>query len=318
MSLNPVDKWKLQQQEELKAALRSGKSGTKLLDDGENNIGNATKLEPIPLPPGPNNYSKVPAPSNNSRLLNLTASSKQGQSITVVITAARVPDADGFVGPITGIVEFGNGSSTTKVEFDVPIGPYIGDIAHDQKGDQPQDSGAIVQVPTGIVRAFARYDNLFITPTVLGVVPFPQTFGPNIGTNGPPQQLPAPVNVKAFAAYFGRVFSRLYKTQYLYIAPDAVTPVSMLGLYCIPPFAKFVRVVREPQTASITLRLWDGLPGAPVSLPTNNFYEEYVVASGPSPRIPIEGNESFIRVSSTTANPADRVNSIKLVYEIGL
>ena len=110
----------------VRSSLRSGKTGQRLLDDAENNVGNATTLNPQELPAGFEfTVQKQPAPP---RLLNLTSASKTGQNVTVVMTASRV-SGKGVAGPVTGVIEFGNGTQSTRVEFDIPVGPYIGFLA---------------------------------------------------------------------------------------------------------------------------------------------------------------------------------------------
>jgi hypothetical protein len=308
------------------AALRSGKGkGVRLLDDSDMNIGNAATLAPQVLPAGVYHTTQAQTLTNNSRLLNLTAESKSGQSITVVMTASRLPNTAGLPGPITGVIEFGNGAVTTKVEFDVPFGPYQGDYLSTVNNVEPQDSGAIIQVPTGVLRVFARYDNAFLTPLLDGkaygggTIPFPN---PESGPFGPNVKQPTNVRIKAFATYFGRIHTRLYKTQYLYtgafVNPGPVEFGATLyggGLYCIPPFAKNVRLVRSPQTAAMNVTIIDPLPGSPpVGLGSAFLTSLYAIPSGPAPLIPIEGNDCLIQVQSNT--PADTVSAVKLVYEI--
>jgi hypothetical protein len=326
-TMNPVAKLRQMQHDELAAALRAGKTGLKLLDDAENNVGNATRIDPQVLPAGQNYTGITQALANNSRVLNLTASSRSGQSITVVIAASRIPNQLGFVGPLTGIIEFGNGTTTTRIEFDVPSGPFIGSTVLDQPGDQPQDSGAVVQVPTSVLRAYARYDNAFLTPTVNGSVfggtgslpianPTAYPYAPNLNTAGP-------LAVRAFSAYFGRVHTKLYKTQYLYVTDGAGTTSSFYYTtsgnpgprYCIPPFAKSVRLIRMPQTAAMTLTLDDGLPGLPVT--PQIFSETYAIASGIAPVIVVDGQKKFITIKSASGGANDAVSAVMLVYEIG-
>ena len=332
----------MQEQASIQAARRSGKSGMRLLDDGENNVGNSTIIEPVFLPL-PQLYSNVPV-GPRPRLLNLTAESKTGQSVTVVMTASRLPNSEGGTGPITGIIEFGNGTQTTFIEFDLPIGPFMGGASAVSPGSTPQDSGAVVQVPSSIVRAFARYDNAFITPiqnfgdpvfgqpgTLYAIAPASGPFAPNPTTNDPsgpfPGRLIAPVNIKAFANYFGRHFSRLYKTQYLYVG-DTLAPVVFQGVlgpqtfavtYAIPPFAKSVRLVREPQSAAMTITLFDGCanPNAsPLAVNPPNFADSYAIAaSAPCPPITIDGTYQTVGVKSASNN--DTVSAVKLIYEIG-
>jgi hypothetical protein len=323
--MNAKDLFLLQEEQNLRSTLRSGKTGLRLLDDAENNVGNAVVLEPqvlpaVPLPGVP--YTVVPqSGANNSRLLNLTSASKTGQSITVIVTAAKLPGQSGLTGPYTAIAEFGNGTVSTRVEFDVPFGPFISrSLVGSSPDNQPQDSGAIIQLPTGILRLFARYDNAFVTPELAGFafggpgspVPIPAVSGPF-----PPNASPVPLTTKAFAAYFGRIHTKLFKTQYVYTG-DPGFPVSFFYLvggnpfpafYCVPPFAKSVRVVRIPQTAAMMLNLVDT---SAIGLPA----ESYNIPSGVSPVIPIEGNETVIMLQSATGGGADKVSFVKLVYEI--
>jgi len=324
-SKSPFDIMRRHKIAEMSAALRAGKNGTSLLDDGENNIGNATQIDPQILPVGVN-YTTVPQTlSNNSRILNLTATSSKAQSITVVMTASKVGGAPGSTGPLTGLIEFGNGTQFTRVEFDVPFGPYTSAfLLGDNDNDQPQDSGAVIQVPTGILRAYFRYDNAFITPEVQGYAfggpDSPGPINPLSGPYSPNFVHPGPMRTKAFTAYFGRLWSQLYKTQYLYVGSVA-NPVSFYygappvdpAYYCIPPFAKSVRLIRAPQTAAMTLTLLDPSSASAGSIVSKT----YDVASGVAPVIPIEGNENLISLKSATASPGDQVYFVKLVYEIG-
>jgi len=329
--MDPKALFLLQQNQNLQAARRSGKTGVRLLDDGENNVGNATKINPQILPSG--EALTTIKQSNPSRVLNLTAASKSAQSMTIVMTASRLNAQSGVAGPITGILEFGNGTQSTKVEFDVPIGPFSGDIDGVAAGTQPEDGGAIIQVPTGVLRAYARYDNAYITPNLPGYAfgqqgsasyPIPANAGPFSPGHGIPDPvthvLPdvAPVNVKAFAAYYGRVHSKLYKTLYLYNGDVAnpvpfgtpISGVDVKNTFPIPPFAKSVQVIRTPYTSAMILLLSDL-----VSLSGSGLGGYNHIPSGPCPTIPIIGNQTIIGVSS--ASNADTVSAVSLVFEIG-
>ena len=328
----------IQQQQNRRSALRSGKTGTGLLDDGENNVGNATTIEPQILPAGLEFTTNKQQPING-RVLNLTAEAKKGQSVTVVMTAARPSNRNGGSGPLTGIIEFGNGTQSTAIEFDVPVGPFVGDFLNVAQGTQPEDSGAVIQVPTGVLRAYARYDNAYITPEIYGYAfggpgspsPFPPAsnigpYAPNLGFPygtplDPTPRPPCPLQVKAFANYFGRHHTKLYKTQYLYIgsnvAPVAFTQPGNTGgfaIYMIPPFAKSVKVVPFP-AVSMTIRLNDQVAIGSDTPSTFILEETYVITAGTYPEIPITGNNNTILVQSTAAG--DKVSGLKLVYEIG-
>ena len=286
--------------------------------DAEQNIGNSTLLQPQPGSVA----TTIPA-TNPARLLMLSGPSKSAQTTSIVFTASRVVGADnpnpGYAGPITGILEFGNGGRVTKVEFDVPLGPYLGEFQGAIASSEPQDGGIIVTVPTGVLRAYARYDNLLIQPT-LGPhsLPMAQRLVPPVpfvGPGGPvlPPGVAAPaepVLVKAMSAYYTRHFARAYKTQYCYVGAPGVPNQHIIGYYyCIPAFARSVKLLRIPSTASFTVTLSDGV---------NAALDQVVVPSGSSPTIPIVGTETVIAVRSTTHTPADSVNMLALCYEIGI
>ena len=329
--MDPKALFLLQENQNRLAARRSGKTGKRLLDDGENNVGNATALMPQILPAG--QVLTTVKQSNPPRLLNLTAESNTGQSMTLVMTASRQANHQGVAGPITGIIEFGNGTQSTKVEFDVPFGPFVGDIDGVAPGTQPEDGGAVVQIPTGVLRAYARYDNAYITPDLQGFAfgeagsgsfPLPPGAGPFApGNSVPPNPTDpgsTPATVKAFANYYGRVHSKLYKTLYLYNGNVAVpvtfgTPivgVNVQQTFAIPPFAKSVQVIRTPYTASMIMLLSDL-----VSISGSGLGGYVPIPSGPSPTIPIVGNQTVIGVSSASNGAGDRVSAVSLVFEIG-
>ena len=303
--LDPRTIARMQDQANQNAAKRSGKSGTRLLDDAENNVGNSTILYPEILPPG-QNFTTVKQ-SNPPRVLNLTADSKSGQSITVVMTAARQANQSGHAGPVTGIIEFGNGTQFTRTEFDVPLGPYTGTFNGVAPGTQPDDSGAVIQVPTGIVRAYFRYDDAYITPSLDGLAaasPSPDIYGPNYIPGGLFQ---TPILAKAFTNYFGRHHTKLYKSLYLL---NCLTAGGVLfnnpnhQAFSLPPFAKSIQVVRSPDTAAMTLELTDQF-----------VLETFPIASGPSPIIPVTGNQTSFFLTSATSG--DKVSYVKVVCEIG-
>jgi hypothetical protein len=308
----------MQERDNLRAAKRSGKTGTRLLDDGENNVGNAIVLQPQTLSAGVN-FTTVRQDAINGRILNLTASSKSGQSVTVVMTAARTAeDRSGVAGPITGVLEFGNGTQSTKIEFDIPVGPYVGNIRASSAGSQPEDSGAVIQVPTGIIRAYARYDNAYITPELGGFAfggPGSPAFPLFAGTGpfSPNTNLPIAVQVKAFADYFGRHHTKLYKTQYAYIG-NSTLPQAFSGIYAIPPFAKSVQIIPAP-AVSMTANITYSIPIGSNSPNPFEFDERYIITAGTYPVIPIEGNATLIQLANTGVG--DLVYGVKLVYEIG-
>jgi hypothetical protein len=295
-----------------------------LLDtDADQNIGNSTLLQPQP-----GSVATVIAATNPARLFQLNGPSKTAQTVSVVFTASRIVGQDnpnpGYAGPITGILEFGNGGRFTKVEFDVPVGPFLGNFQGAVASSEPQDGGVIVTVPSGVLRAYARYDNLLVQPALglptqstaqlLGV-PFVGPGGPVQPPAPPIQQAPAePVLVKAMAAYYTRHFARAYKTQYCYVgSPGFIAQWIPNGkaVYCVPAFARTVKLLRwnsnVSTTPSMTLQFFDGI----------NFLEEVAIPAGtPSPTLDLVGNETIIQVLSST--PADTITFLALCYEIGI
>jgi len=295
-----------------------------LLDtNADQNIGNSALLQPQPGSVA----TTIPA-TNPARILQLNGPSKTAQTVSIVFTASRVVGQDnpnpGYAGPITGILEFGNGGRFTKVEFDVPVGPFLGNFQGAAASSEPQDGGVIVTVPSGVLRAYARYDNLLIQPTLgLPTQSTAQKLGvPFVGPGGPvaptsPSPAPAePVLVKAMAAYYTRHYAKAYKTQYCYVgSPGFIAQWMPSGqgkaVYCVPAFARTVKLLRWNSnlstSPSMTLQFYDGI----------NFLEEVTIAAGAvSPTIDLVGNETIIQVVSTS--PSDTITFLALCYEIGI
>lgn len=246
---------------------------TPLLDDAEQNIGNSAIVQPQAGSAG----TVIPQIIKD-RIIQLQGGSAAGQTTTVVMTASRIVGADnpspGFPGPITGVVEFGNGGRSTKVEFDVPVGPFDGSINQASNAVEPQDGAVVVTVPTSVVRAYARYDNLLLAPLLGTDPPISQAQAAGVvpvGPGGPlwcqviptppptiplsPQSVlvpPEPVLVKAMAAYFSKAYSKVYKTLNCYLTsetnatpPPPVNPPSA----ALPPVPIFINGAGAAQIA---------------------------------------------------------------------
>ena len=305
-----------------------------LLDtQADQNIGNGFILQPQA-----GGATVVPQSSANSssyeRILMLTGPSSTGQTTSIVLTASRLSGPNnpypGFPGPITGIIEFGNGGQFTKVEVDIPIGPFVGDFQTATPATEPQDGGVIVTVPTGVLRVYARYDNQLIQPVITALNPHP---GPPqslaqlynklhplspvlfLGPGGPIQTSqstvpPEPVQVKAMAAFFSRHTSKVYRTQYCFVSlmnSGQAVPVS--GQYfCVPPFARSVKVLRAPFTTPLTITLLDN----------QGHFLEGPITIGPSssPTIPLVGTETIVSLNGATG-PVN-ITLLALCYEIGI
>ena len=326
-----------------------GRSGNRepkhLLDiDAEQNIGNGIQA----LQPQAGGATVVPQ-TNPERILMLSGPSSSGQTTSVALTASRIVPGPqnatpGFPGPITGIIEFGNGGQFTRAEVDIPIGPFAGAFSVASSAIQPQDGGVIITVPTGMLRVYARYDNLLIHPmlqTVAGqpVQSLAQAHGQLFEGPGAPSIYPStsnattppipaePVEVKAMAAYFSRHTSKVYRTHYLYVADKAQVPPNSLNpspfpfapaiqlilqgngspysYFCIPPFARAVKVLRQNITTDVNVYLYDNM---------YNLLDIVQITSGSAPIIPLMGTETIIGLTT----PSGKVWFLALCYEIGI
>lgn len=296
---------------------------TPLLDNEDQNIGNSAIIQPQA---GAVGSGTVIPQDLKHRLLNLTAGSASGQTTSVVMTARRIiaGSADnpypGLPGPITGIVEFGNGGRFTRAEFDVPIGPFAGYFDRAASSLEPQDGGAIITVPTGVLRVYARYDNLLLTPLLNTNPPIclAQNAGvPVIGPGGPVTTVPPPpivaepLLVQAATSYFSRALSKVYKTLYCYVA-DYTAPVTIpLPLYtcfALPAFTRSVKVLRRPVTAQLDVYLRHGI----------QVMDQYRIATGAQGvAVEVVGHENIIEIDSVDLL-ADQVTFLAVVCEIGI
>lgn len=288
---------------------------TPLLNNAEQNIGNSEIVQPQ------EGTATILPQMNPPRIIMLTGGSASGQTTTVTMTAARLlPGPDnpnpGLAGPITGVVDFGSGARSTRVEFDVPCGPYIGYVSQASNATEPQDGGTMVTVPTSIIRAYARYDNLLIAP-VLNTTPpqsLAQLFGlPFFGPGGPtgvPSVPPQPMLVKAMAAYFTRPRSKAYKTVYLYVANiSGPLPLNVVirQFFCLPAFARTLKVLRQPLASAVDIVLHDGI----------RIVDQVAVAGGATcPTIDVVGQECVVGIQSPQA--ADSYTFLALVCEIAV
>jgi hypothetical protein len=302
-------------------------SKTPLLEDEEQNIGNSAILRPQVGPNGPMTPSGTVIPQHSPpRIVNLqNGGSGAGQTTSLIMTARRIVggSADnplpGIPGPITGIVEFGNGGRSTRVEFDVPTGPFAGFFDNATSALDPQDGGVIVTVPTGVLRAYARYDNLLLAPLLNTNPPvsLAQSRGVTVcGPGGPlaarPAGIPAePVLVQAMASYFSRVKAPVYKTIYCYVSdfdvPVAV-PLPTFTCFALPAFTKSVRVLRQPLSAALDISLRKDV----------QVMDQFSIAGGsPGQAVDIIGQENIIEIDSHDL-VADHVTFLAVVCEIGI
>ena len=306
-----------------------GNVKARLLDDADANIGNGAIITAQPFPQGPLGPPNLKPESNPARILNLDALSTTGQTVTVTFTASLLQGVFSFEsGPITGIIEFGNGAVFTRVEFDISIGP-VGSVGGGAPGSgtptEPQDGGVTITVPSGVLRAYARHDGAYMTPDIFGKLPN----NPPAGTPSTcisPHTTNVQIFAKAFAGYYTRHFSRLYKTQYIFRCDQSNVANSSViyNLYPIPAFAKSVRLLRNIITSSsLKLYIYDGIPiiatppfPAPPYSSDGNLLDVVQIPAGIScPTIPLPGTATCILVETTGGTV---VNFAALLYEIGL
>lgn len=230
------------QTERAQAAGRRLSNKNRLLDNGDQNIGNAVVVTPQPL--GPGGIAQSIPLLDPPRILALDAESPTGQMVTITMGASLMTDngASGAstCGPITGIIEHGNGSVFSRIEFDVPVGPF----EYNVKAKQPVSGGVTLTLPCGTLRVYARHDGSYATPTVTGALAAPI---PPMATNNPAQVL-------AFATYFTRPGSQSPRRT---LYPGTAFNALANGSYSIPPFAKRFRLVKG--IATLNAKAYDVL-----------------------------------------------------------
>lgn len=323
------------------------RSHSKLLDDADMNIGNQ-----VPLLGGWLSTQMISSPNQNpDRIINLAAESNTAQMVTVALAAFTNPPLNqdsglsSLAGPLTAIIEFGNGAQTTKAEVDVPVGQTLNIV----NTSNAADGGTLVTVPAGTLRVYGRNDSNLITPSASfnGSIQFgnpnsgdpahgsnniPRGFGPwwaNFFGGGLPntsQVSPVPATMKAMATYFTRPSgqrTRNTKTIWVYNSlpdngVDIVGAAGQPAIYFIPAFAKSVRVLRNScpdgdvsagPACSVTLTIYDQ------TLITQYPIETFAIAAGAaSPTFEIPMSAVAVGVLTGTA----LTNSFALEFEIGI
>ena len=342
---------------------------TPLLKDAEQNIGNSVVLNPQaasypqnylgnPTPPVLPDIGTVIPQANAERILNLNAGgSAVGQTMTVAMSATRILQGTqnpypGFPGPITGIVEFGNGGRWTRVEFDIPIGPFAGFFSQASSAIQPQDGVVIITVPAGALRVYARYDNLLVAPLLGTDPPIAQaqwtsmngTPVPFIGPGGPllvqdPTGggnqiiLPEPVLVQAMATYFGRAptHARVYKTLNMYLSqetlntPPPLAPAIQIGsppVRTLAGFGNFNFWALPPYTKRVKLLRFPNTANLAVILhdgirPVDYFTTGADPVGHSFPEFDVDGGECILGISSQNSG-GNAVTMLKAICQVGI
>ena len=290
---------------------RGGIPKNRLLDDGDNNIGNSSIINPAEA------NTLIPQ-TNPTRLLALDALSPTGQMVTVALTNRFITDpppqfaGSGFGGPIVGIIEFGNGSVAMRVEVDVPLGRV------DFLGSEAQDGVTMVSVPAGTLRVYARNDGRLIPASIFGLAQgVAELVTPSAPIAGAFSRSSL---VKAETCYFTRPTTSLGPRRTIYVYCKDVGPAvpfitlggQFLSSMNIPPFAKSCRIMRSPIAASLHIEFYDIY-----SFHLASPLDQFTVPGGQQcPDIPVPSAATWFSVNSVA--PGDVVNFIEVEFQIGV
>jgi hypothetical protein len=271
-------------------------------------------------------YSSVPAANRNNvpqgprsvRLLDLSCDGRRSQLVTITIACIYeegwpqdiTPRTNMVGGPVTGIIEFGNGSSFSRVEFDVPS-PSCTPSFHTFADEQltPLIGSVSVPICASSIRVYARND---ATVALLGYhdmthVP-PRVIGFYI--NSPSEDYPIVTKEPKIGAFVGYGpnnggNSHLFKTIYigtLDASPGSGSSVDYVG---IPAYARYVRILCDHQsTASFTLT-FDGMAAA-------QFQNYSIIANSILP-VPIPPGAARMFIVSNTAEELQVLALFELV-----
>lgn len=244
---------------------RRGLQKMGLLDDADNNIGNA-----VAVPPFANNqgFATVKLPDNprGERILFLDGLSRKGNVVTVGVAAQSIlkPLSAGpqsLPAVVTATIEYGNGSQVSFIEVDIPVGRVSfsgGQLTN------VEDGAMIVTLPAGTLRVWGRNDSNYIVPDLSGLV-----------GDANLNNLVAPVDtgdaddalVKAFVTYntLRQSPSNGSPTRTYVIGRGqfgAVTAINFTNdpprAYLVPPLAKRFKILRWNGTGVGDMPLFSG------------------------------------------------------------
>ena len=273
--------------------------GKAILDLEELNLGVSGI---IAAPGGP-----TPRMGDVTKLLDVTGDGRRARTMTVMMGQSfqqpSFPPNTRISGPLTGIVEFGNGAVFSRVEFDIQEISRMPDINVPPSGldpvfKSPYFSGTALTVPGSAARVYARNDNNFpplndpsqiigladgfIDPTVFAHISYGETFGGN---------------------------RNLTKTIYVVrTGTNPLTPNSALTVG-IPPFAQTVSFFRSPAettTLGISFLSFGSAASGTFAVP---------VSSIGTIRIP-GGYAGAILIQNTTG--AVNIDALQAVFELAL
>lgn len=261
-----------------KRAGRRGLVKMGLLDDADNNIGNAQIVPPFANNSG---FATVRLPDNprGERILFLDGLSRKANVVTVGIAAQSIlkPLSAGpqsLPAVITATIEYGNGSQVSFIEVDVPVGRVSfsgGQLTN------VEDGAMLVTLPAGTLRVWGRNDSNYIVPDLSGLV-----------GNANLNNIVAPVDsgdaddalVKAFVTYHTmRTSPTSGSPTRTYVIGrgqfGAVTAINFVNdptrSYLVPPLAKRFKILRWNGTNAGDMPAFSGTVYDPDSNGLYNF-----------------------------------------------
>lgn len=217
----------------------SSDEGRGLLQNGELNLGALKDVSP-----STGVLSSKTGAGVETRILELRGDSKLAKWVTITFNVAPAfpdnPLYNPVVGPLVGIVEFGNGSALNRVEVDIQQGNWLSTILPGPpygNGFPLPSGGTMLSVPAGSLRVFARNDG--------GYQP--------LGDGNPIGNTTNTAKVTAHAAYGQKP---AYEANTRSIALTSPTPqlAGFVNACGVPPFARGFTINRTfVNTTSLTI-----------------------------------------------------------------
>jgi hypothetical protein len=282
-----------------------GRAAKFLLDQDELNLG-VSKVVVTPRTKPFNAFAI--AAGNEERLLDLACEGRFARTVSITFAAFVLePDQNSLAnttGPITGIVEYGNGAVFARVEFDIPAVSRLPGLLTTRGGvttpypngfKSPAISGVTVCVAAGAVRTFARNDNN------LPLVYFPERIIGSVNASNIDPTVSCSV---AYGETFG-ANRHLKKTIYIVdndgFAASSMAPGDSVEI-SVPPFAKTVRFPRTPVDTTTLGVIFDSYFGPE--------YGTYAVPAGGDGPFEIPPDCFRIKIANTGATSITRMSAI--------
>ena len=245
-----------------------------MLDNGELNLGGLKET-----PPNTGILSTKTGIGVETRILELRGDSKLARWVTITFNVAPAfpdtPTLNPVVGPLVGIVEFGNGSALNRVEVDIQQGNWISTIqglAPTGNAFPVPSGGTMLSVPAGSLRVFSRNDGGY------------QPLGDG-NTIGNTTNI---AKVTAHAAYGQKPASEA-NTRTIYLTSLSASAAPFGNVCGVPPFARSFTINRTfIATCALTINVesqYGVVLNGPIVIP----------AGTPCPSIPISGLARMIR-----------------------